>query len=657
MRSFLSPKWIFLLNTGPLLLLLLLGYGEFSVIKTLLPPASVNLWRLGALTLALLALAGTAYAGWCWRRGREVQLGYCLLTLLLYSAVLFAYTSQSNDFVPRSVPRWLVPTDFMLFVWTFLMPTLAHAGFTLVLLLTPDEENESAGVSFGLALLLPVLWAGIFSVLTALVPHSWPTLESWVLATGLVLATLSFFFFLVRAVYLLSLSRADAWGENALIWKVLIAAVLPVAGLLVNRGLAGGWRTESGVFGNFSSPWFYGLALLNAALLWWPVGRLGRGGRLALLAGRAALFGYTFYFFLVFLPWLPLALPAIVLLGTGFLLLAPLLLLIMHVRALSEDAAWLQAHFPRRLVTITLLAGLLALPFCVTASYYHARLTLHEALEYVYAPDYAKTYDLNAASLARTLRTVRQHKSYASDFGFGAGQPYLSTYFNWLVLDNLMLSDAKLNELERVFLGVKPSPLPPAGRPNGFGRLPEAGAPAPALTAATARSTYDPRQQAWVSWLDLTIANRDTTRRAGEYRSSLRLPAGCYVSDYYLDINGRREPGLLAERKAAEWVYAQILHENDVRDPGLLSYHGPDELSLRVYPVVGATPRRTGLQLLHKEPVSVRIDGRELMLGDLAAAPTATATAAVAAPTAAVVSLSAVAKKKLPLVRRRPRYH
>ena len=38
MQSLRYPKWFFLVNTGPMAVLLALGYGEFSVIRTLLTP-------------------------------------------------------------------------------------------------------------------------------------------------------------------------------------------------------------------------------------------------------------------------------------------------------------------------------------------------------------------------------------------------------------------------------------------------------------------------------------------------------------------------------------------------------------------------------------------------------------------------------------------
>jgi hypothetical protein len=68
MRHLLTPKWIILLNTGPLLLLAALCYGEFSVIHTLLPAESVAMWQRLALVLAALGTATLGYAAWEWRR-------------------------------------------------------------------------------------------------------------------------------------------------------------------------------------------------------------------------------------------------------------------------------------------------------------------------------------------------------------------------------------------------------------------------------------------------------------------------------------------------------------------------------------------------------------------------------------------------------------
>ncbi|GAB3634787.1 hypothetical protein GCM10027422_03770 [Hymenobacter arcticus] len=652
MHNLLNAKWVLLLNTLPLLLLAALGYGEFSVIETLLPAASVAVWQQLALVLAGLGGATLLYAAWQWRRGLPLGTRYAGAALLAYAAYLTWYTTSSEVVLPRDVPRWMVPTDLLIYVWTFLMPTLAHALLVLVVRSVPAGRPHSVLPSLELAVAIPMggwLVLGLVSTLLG----SWAD-SAWLggplLLAGLVVGPLTFLFFLVRAAYLISLRRDD---EFTIIWKVLITLVLPLLGLLVNAGmLLGVVGKQSGIFGNFNTPWFYGLAVLNGVLLCVPA-PARPGGRLALLGARSVLLSYTLYFFLVFLPFLPLSLLAVIAIGTGFLMLTPLVLLVVHLRLLADDVAAVRTHFGRWVPRAVLLGGVAVLPLLLTADYYHARRTLHAALAYVYTPDYAKTYDLDAASLARTLATVRQHKDQQGrDLFMGSQQPFLSTYFNWLVLDNLLLSESKLATLESVFgIGLNQLNNWQLGRFSA-----NASAPAPAaLRHLTARSTYDARQQAWVSWVEVEVGNANPVQAVGEYRTTFALPAGCWVSDYYLDIAGRREPGILAEKKAADWVYTQIVHQNDRRDPGLLAYAGPDQLRLQVYPVEGAAPRRTGVQLTHKEPFELVIDGQKIQLGR--ADSMATSPAPVATPGGAVVYLSAAAKQQLPRVQRQPYYH
>lgn len=161
-----------------------------------------------------------------------------------------------------------------------------------------------------------------------------------------------------------------------------------------------------------------------------------------------------------------------------------------------------------------LVGGATVLPLCITADYWHNRRVLHAALAYVYRPSYTQRYDLNAGALARTLAVVRQHKDSQRDLFMGLQQPYLSAYFNWLVLDNLTLSEAKIKHLEQVFVrseagpagGSEAGPRPLLARP----RPPRAAlCPLPVLRRLAAHSRYDAWQQAWVSWVDLKVANAD----------------------------------------------------------------------------------------------------------------------------------------------------
>ena len=370
---------------------------------------------------------------------------------------------------------------------------------------------------------------------------------------------------------------------------------------------------------------------------------------------RGVLLSYTLYFFLVFLPFLPLALVAALAAGLGFLLLTPLVLFIVHLRILAQDYAALRPVFGRRGLGLGLVAAVAVLPGGVTAQYAYERAVLHQALDYAYAPDYHRPSDTpNVTALNAILRTVRYHKEGSSNSITGAQLPYLSMLYNWLVLDNLMLPESKLHLLESVFTGS------PSGSERDLNITVSAGSAAsevvevpasPRLTKLAARSRYDARQQAWVSWVDLTITNPDSASNAAEYTTGLELPAGCFVSNYYLDMAGRREFGILAEKRAAIWVYQQI--RNERHDPGLLRYQQGNRLELRVFPFAGGEVRRTGLELLHHEPLTLQLDGQTVALGTGRPA----AAAATEIKGEGATYLSAARKAALPVVVRRPYYH
>src|SRR5690606_37013018 len=148
-------------------------------------------------------------------------------------------------------------------------------------------------------------------------------------------------------------------------------------------------------------------------------------------------FVYTFYFFLVFLPFLPLSVVAIIAVGTGFLMLTPLLLFVIHINELSKDFTFLKTLFSKKLITGISVLGFLVIPILITATYLKDKSVLNKTLDYLYSPDYSKQYNIDKTSLQKTLNVIKQHKNRDRDFLFGSQIPYLSSYFNWLVLDNL----------------------------------------------------------------------------------------------------------------------------------------------------------------------------------------------------------------------------
>ncbi|OWP62978.1 MSEP-CTERM sorting domain-containing protein [Hymenobacter amundsenii] len=662
MRTLLNPKWLWLLNTLPVGVLLAWFGAEYVVIGSLLEPAGRLTWHVLGAVLLGLGVVHAAYAGWLAARQQELPISYALAALGTYIGLLYAYGTQVEQLFPAVVPRWMLPNDLPLYAGTFLMPTLAHAVAVLVLRLTPENRVHKVLPNFGAALAVPVAFYLFVQLVLPLRRFNPGPVATHALVVLLIAGTLLFLLALSRGVYLLAQQRAAGLAPYRWLGVLVVAGVLPLVGLAVNNGdwgvLGNSGFSQGGVFGDFSGPWWYGLAAFNAVLLLCP-NPANPWARGALFLGRGVLLSYTLYFFLVFLPFLPLSVVLVAALGAGFLLLAPLVLFIVHVRVLSHDYAALRPHFGRRGLLAALLVAGAVLPLAVAGQYAWHRATLHRALDYVYTPTYGKPADINPAALARVLRTVSHHKGRRGSSITGAQLPYLSSFYNWLVLDNLTLPDTKISLLSRVFATPAPANQARQQTENQASQEPPAAGGAtpqpagPHLTRLAARSHYDARQRAWVSWLDLTVAN-DSIFGSTEYSTRLELPAGCFVRNYYLDMAGRREFGILAEKRAAAWVYRQIRNEN--RDPGLLRYLSGNTLELRVFPFAAGEVRRTGLQLLHPEPLTLQLDGQSVTLGANPAGP-APKPAGPAPASGDATYVSAARKAALPALHRQPYVH
>ncbi|WP_324677970.1 MSEP-CTERM sorting domain-containing protein [Hymenobacter sp. GOD-10R] len=647
MRTLLNPKWVFGITILPIVVLIGLLFGQYELIKSLLEPESVLRWKVFGGTLILLAVLHASYAAWCIQKRKALPVAHGIGVLVAYIGFLYLYMDNTRELFPWTIPRWMLSDDVFLYPLTFLMPTLAQAVLTLIVWFTPENKLHKAGYNFAGAVAVPVTWYLIFLVIVPL----WRGVEGkfgeHVLVVALIAGTVVFLFLLARGVYILGAQKAGIWTNYQLVWKVLLGLVFPLLGLAVNNGLLFSPKLsfESGIFGNFTSLWFYGLALLNGILLCLPAPASAKL-HLLLYLGRSIMLSYTLYFFLVFLPFLPVSVLAVLAIGTGFLMLTPLLLLLVQLWELTNDYAFLRQHFTRGLLVACLLVGSVVLPAVITFSYWHQRQTLHQTLAYLYHPDYTRHYEVDTTALAITLDAVRHHKDSRNNSLSGAYLPYLSTYFNWLVLDNLTLSNEKIARIEQVFFGKLPKNEVVVEQSG-------VDVPTPTITSLNSRSTYDAQQGAWVSWVNLEIKNPADGSSQAEFATTMSLPVGCWVSDYYLYVGQQRVRGLLAEKKAAMWVFSQIRNEN--KDPGILYYTGANQVMLRIFPFAAPEARRTGIQFLHKEPVTLQIAGRRVTLGHAAQNLQPIPVATRQQPE--VVYVSAQDKAKLPLVTRKPVYH
>lgn len=642
MRNLLNPKWLFVINTLPLVVLFFLFFGQFNIIKTLLEESSIQLWKSFGLSLGVLGLLNFAYAVYLTLKKKNVSIWFGLIALLCYIPFIYLYGYHLDKIIPFSIPQWMVSGNIFLYVGTFLMPTLAYSLFILVSHFTPENKEHKAWVNFLIAIGIPI--AGY--LFSQIILPLWQRVEGeFYIHTSVVLvivATLVFLFFLIRGVFILATKKAETWQKYQLVWKIPIAIVLPLIGLSVNNGhlFNNFGPSESGIFGDFNNAWFYILAIVNGILVCLP-NLENKPYRLLVFIGRSITFTYTLYFFLVFLPFLPSSIIAIIAIGTGFLMLTPLLLFVIHINELSKDFNYLTTQISKKVIIGISLLGFLVIPAFITTTYLKDKSVLNETLSYLYSPDYSKQYDIDKVSLQKTLNVIKSHKDHRDSRGgiFGNGIPYLSSYFNWLVMDNLTLSDSKINTIENIFFGTPSFELRPENIQNDN----------VLISNISTNSTYDKSQNAWKSWIDLEITNKSGNTWFSEYATTIDLPEGSWISDYYLYVGDIKEPGILAEKKSAMWIFSQIRNEN--RDPGILYYLTGNKVAFRVFPFAKDEVRKTGIELLHKEPIKLNIDNNIVELGNKEE------TIYENLETENIAYVSVRQKQKLNSVKRKPYFH
>lgn len=612
MRNFLNPRWIFLINTLPVCILFFLFYSQFHIIESLLSENEVNVWKNVTLFLAGLGLANVIYAVVKIRLKQNVDIIYCSINLLLHIAYYWFFNSNYSDFLPRAVPRWMELGDYFVYNITFIIPTLGYCLFGAVIIFTSSFKRKSLISSLIYTISIPL--AGYLFV-TLILPLTRKV--NWISnikgietisITFTIIAIILFLFFLIRTVYLFFINKSKWLQKYKLLWRILFAFVFPMLGLLINNGiLTSEFRVSNntGVIGNFTDAWFYIILAANALLLCLPDPK-NKTVRLLYFAGKCIGFSYVIYFFVVFVPFLPFSLLAIIAFGLGILMLTPIFLFFMQVKILAQDFRELKSHYSTTLLTTVILAGVLFLPSCILISYKLDKSTLSNTLEYVYSPDLNKKYDLNTKRIERCLSEIEDNKTKNWEFlSVGSTRlPYLSSFYQWMVLDNLTLSNSKINDIKQIFFNENKS----------FHNSERINNDLVSIQDIKTQSTYDETEGVFKTWVDIEILN-PTSNTVKEYATTFDLPEGCWITDHYLYIGDRKEAAVLAEKQAALWVFSEIKRVN--RDPSLLFYLNGNRISFRVFPFGQNELRKTGIEFIHREPVQLNIDGHIVSLGKL----------------------------------------
>jgi hypothetical protein len=643
MRLHLKPYWIFISVTIPQLVLFWVFYKVFNIIGSQLDNNSIKAWTAFGSALGVIWLGATLYGIFCTVGKREIKPFLGLGLMALYTAFLYVYLLNSRAMIPWTIPRWMLSgLNAEILVVTLIMPALAYSMLLTVSWLTPGDKQYTLWKELIAAVSIPLVWYLGVNVLLPLFRNPIDFISPHVIVILLIASTACFLFFITRLVLLLLMKKPILWKYI----RIPIVAVFPTLGLLVNNGLVNIMPFKHS-FGDFSHALFYVFALITGALLLLPEIK-NTHIRLALFFAKAVMVVYTFYFFIVFLPFLPLSVMAVIAAGLGFLMLTPLVLLLVHVKSLWIDIQYLRGFLGRYRVLALLLAGLAVLPAGVILNYSRDAANLDTALKYVYEPDYRDISDtkIDIEGVKRTLENVKTNRKRDGFDRFltADATPYLTSVYNWLVLDNLTLSDSKVKMLEQVFFGQQK-------KSTGIQPV-ETGENPIKINSFKTETSYDEEGGFYRSWVHFELLNQ--VERQGEYSTNFLLPPGSWITDYYLYVGEQQKFGILADKRAATWVYQQIVNER--KDPGILHYLSGNKIAFKVFPFGAGELRKTGFEIIHKEPVQLIVDDQRIDLNGSVDRDDGE-TEVIHTPDGSAAYIPVKVKEHLPKVNRKPYYH
>lgn len=615
MENLKKPIWLIVANVLPQLLVFLLFYEAYGVINPLLKEEGKQAWLYFAIGYGAINVGWLGYSIYLMSLGQLLHKATAWLLLVVNIACISVYFSFIDVLLPSNIPNWMfTSSDLEIYPYSFLIPGCLYGLILLVIDWTPDDDDASPYFNVLPIILIPLSVLLGSYILSNLIDYDYGNVTFKYIPIFLFISfTCLFVFFVIRFIYMLAKKRKGN-SKIGIAVAILFTLVFPVAGLVLNKKME--FSGDGGMFGDFSHPLYFVFAIANGLLLSIPAPE-NVSLRWLVFIGKSLLFAYICYFFAVFAPYLPLSILAIILVGLGFLMLAPVIVFIYQLASLKKDYDFLRYHASGFTIGLVFLVSFAVLPTAITLNYKADRAELDKALNFIYDRSYDdnNSYEFSEDRITRLLQHIRNSKSRT-----GTHTPFLDSYYNWLVLDNLMLSDKKIDDISNILTGI------PEIKKQGFSfrrwRIqPRNNAKVDSLYVET---EYQ-EDGYWKSMLHMKVSrveetpdtnsnNRFFRPEPAEFRCFIETPDDCHISDYYLEIEGRREYGILAEKKSAKWIYNNIV-TIERRDPGILYSTTPNRYILKVFPVDSAQ-RVTGIEFLHKEPIHIALDTLDILLGD-----------------------------------------
>lgn len=636
--------WVWLI---PQIILLLLNLRDYDLAIGEMTDDQKHLaWIWGAFNLANVVAAASLTAFWVIKH-KAVSIWLSVGLLIAQVGYIWMTTVTLDKLIPNALEAWILPSTTVIFQqWTWSMPAAFYAALRLAGFRSRIGRGKDIGLSF-LCMIGPPVGLYLGGWLLEQVGFRWHReFGMQIMIVLFVGVTICLGFGLLRFLLLLfkGVLRGHAWKLFG--FTLIFTLLMPLGGLWLN--------TEIAFPADYQGNWVYIMTCLNALFLMLPV-RRSHSWNLILYLLRCLSFAFTLYFFVVFLPYLPLSLLAIFAAGAGFLILTPSVLFIVHIIKIQET---LKAELPVNRWAACCL-GLLAftiIPGWITLEGLYQRQQLMQGLDYVYAPEIGSNENFQG-----NPRAIADAVVWLNDYKAGRYLPYLTPYRSWLMFDGLVLPDKKMERIYRAFTGEVLAKSE-GDWDTGFGFFSirstnrgagtiRRGAPPPRDVELTSVNlSTEVKQDIATSIVRIEMTAGDHWQ--SEFVTHIGLPEGIYVSNFWLHIGDERVPGKLFEKKSALWVYQMI--RDSRRDPGLLFYTKPDELELRVFPFTKNQTRIIEIEFNYPKDYarSLFVGKEEVRLGgvDRVAITTSLGDSTIA-------SLNRPALDELPLIQRKPYWH
>lgn len=527
-----------------------------------------------------------------------------LIALLVFAAgfgYLWMVMQLIPELIPASVGNWMISGDELVYNHMILVaPSLFYGLILLAGIPFALSSVKDTVISTATVVAIPLFWAIIAQGFFAM---NWEVnFPQWVFI---------FVIFIMTAVMLLAFLRVMLHLHKLIgkqVWVPFAAALIfPIAGLLLNRAIP---------FPTDLQDWrVYAFTVLNAIALTLPFIK-GRAGTFVWFS-RVSTYPFTLYFFILFLPFLPLSIPAMVAAGSGFLILAPTLLFVVHTRRLLSETQSLIHRMGKLRTVALLLLGLSLLPvgYLIRAELHKCALT--NAINAVYHPNYAESKSGVNITYARSA-LIRLHKMKE-----GIYTPLLSDVYDSIVFGGMVLPDHKMEHMETVLFGELIYTNSTRRRFEFFSfnnttrnrrRNWQNTRPAPKTVVITDTSVTTSEQDSLVE-SEVILTMKNNGGRMAEFVTSIKIPRGVGVSGYWLDVEGTQVPGQVFDRKTALWVF-HMIRDRTRRDPGIVHYVDDDTLELRVFPFTNQQTRACAIRFLYPRGMtpSVRIGDTDVSL-------------------------------------------